>query len=94
MVSDPTIPDNIINAYGSIKAHRALYSIDILHRDISNTNVLLGKKDATEGYRGVLIDLGVAFYYGPDADLEKITKEARSVSTLLSLISSVISTAE
>jgi serine/threonine protein kinase len=88
-VSGPIISNSVIDAYlyysGPIPAHKALYSIGILHRDISNTNVLLGKKDAAEGYRGILIDLGVAFYYGPDADLEKITKEARSVSTLLRL---------
>ena len=35
--------------------------IQILHRDISHHNVLLGKDDAPEGDRGVLIDLDLAF---------------------------------
>lgn len=33
----------------------------ILHRDISHNNILLGGDDAPEGYRGVLIDLDLAF---------------------------------
>ncbi|KAJ3514854.1 hypothetical protein NMY22_g14611 [Coprinellus aureogranulatus] len=33
----------------------------ILHRDVSHNNILLGEEGAQEGYRGVLIDLDLAF---------------------------------
>ncbi|KAJ3504903.1 hypothetical protein NMY22_g17766 [Coprinellus aureogranulatus] len=33
----------------------------ILHRDVSHNNILLGGEDLQEGYRGVLIDLDLAF---------------------------------
>ena len=32
----------------------------IIHRDISNNNILLGKEDAPDGERGILIDLDLA----------------------------------
>lgn len=40
--------------------HRALLGRDIVHRDISPNNVLLGPPDAEEGERGALIDLDIA----------------------------------
>ena len=49
-----------------------------MHRDIHEGNILLGPKGAPVGWRGVLIDLGVAIdVYG----LRKaIVREARTVS--------------
>ncbi|KAJ3515433.1 hypothetical protein NMY22_g14456 [Coprinellus aureogranulatus] len=47
----------------AIAGHQSLVvdSVGILHRDISAHNVLLGRADAPEGQRGVLIDFDLAF---------------------------------
>jgi hypothetical protein len=55
---------------------RLLGKAKILHRDISNKNILLGKLD-TVGYRGILIDLNVAIDL--DEDRQHTVKEARTV---------------
>ncbi|KAL1742492.1 hypothetical protein HDZ31DRAFT_65912 [Schizophyllum fasciatum] len=44
----------------SIKGHRNLWRIWILHRDVSIHNILLGLPGATDGWKGVLIDLDMA----------------------------------
>ncbi|KAJ2914310.1 hypothetical protein MD484_g6114, partial [Candolleomyces efflorescens] len=41
----------------AIAAHRALVAKNIIHRDVSPSNILLGKDAAPEGDRGVIIDL-------------------------------------
>lgn len=41
-------------------AHKSLLDRNIIHRDISPNNILLGLDDAGEGDRGVLIDLDIA----------------------------------
>ncbi|KAJ2916708.1 hypothetical protein MD484_g3714, partial [Candolleomyces efflorescens] len=53
----------------AIAAHKLLFLKDIIHRDISPGNILLGKAGAEEGIRGILIDLDIAFkcgVLGPD----------------------------
>ncbi|KAJ3504524.1 hypothetical protein NMY22_g17896 [Coprinellus aureogranulatus] len=47
----------------AIAGHQRLASeeVRILHRDVSHNNILLGKEDASEGNRGVLIDFDTAF---------------------------------
>ncbi|TEB22651.1 hypothetical protein FA13DRAFT_1798641 [Coprinellus micaceus] len=47
----------------AIAGHQRLVGDDIriLHRDISPNNILLGRDDASEGDRGVLIDFDLAF---------------------------------
>ena len=52
----------------------ALHKIGILHRDISNKTILLGREGASAGWRGVLIDLGLAFDLELEAD-SAINKE-------------------
>ncbi|KAJ2914316.1 hypothetical protein MD484_g6092, partial [Candolleomyces efflorescens] len=44
----------------AIAAHRKLLSRNLIHRDISPNNILLGDEDADEGARGILIDLDAA----------------------------------
>ncbi|TEB14494.1 hypothetical protein FA13DRAFT_1721535 [Coprinellus micaceus] len=42
--------------------HRSLFECEIVHRDVSVFNILLGASGAPEGYRGILIDLDMATY--------------------------------
>lgn len=45
----------------AIRAHRSLLeNADLLHRDISPTNIILTDPSMTDGWRGMLIDLDVA----------------------------------
>ncbi|KAJ2926455.1 hypothetical protein H1R20_g10631, partial [Candolleomyces eurysporus] len=44
----------------AIAGHRRLYLNDILHREVSIDNILLGKPGAGEGYRGMLMGLDLA----------------------------------
>ncbi|KAJ2915684.1 hypothetical protein MD484_g4717, partial [Candolleomyces efflorescens] len=44
----------------AIAAHKSLLDRNIIHRDISPNNILLGVDDEGEGDRGVLIDLDIA----------------------------------
>jgi serine/threonine protein kinase len=51
----------------AIKAHRSLYlKGDILHRDISENNVIVTDPDETGGFTGVLIDLDLAKVVGSE----------------------------
>ncbi|KAF6760783.1 hypothetical protein DFP72DRAFT_792537, partial [Ephemerocybe angulata] len=46
----------------AISAHKELFKHEILHRDISLNNILLGNPGAVEGLRGILIDLDMAIW--------------------------------
>ena len=59
-------------------AHMGLHKIGILHRDISNKTILLGKAGAPPGWRGVLIDLSLAFDLDLEAD-SNVNKEPTMV---------------
>ncbi|KAJ2925042.1 hypothetical protein H1R20_g12045, partial [Candolleomyces eurysporus] len=55
----------------AIAGHRALLAKNILHRDVSPNNILVGPPEAHEGERGVVIDLDIALRLGsntPSAD--------------------------
>jgi hypothetical protein len=55
-----------------------LQKIGILHRDISDKTILLGKAGAPVGWRGVLIDLSLAFDMELEAD-SNVNKEPTMV---------------
>ncbi|KAF8652263.1 hypothetical protein AX16_004479 [Volvariella volvacea WC 439] len=44
----------------AISGHQELWAAEILHRDISVNNILLGPEDAEPGFRGIVIDLDLA----------------------------------
>ncbi|KAF9051306.1 hypothetical protein BJ165DRAFT_1608155 [Panaeolus papilionaceus] len=44
----------------AIAGHQRIWDKDIIHRDISINNILLGLEGAPEGWRGVVIDLDLA----------------------------------
>ena len=58
---------------------RLVAGAKIVHRDINDKNVLLGRDDAKVGWRGVLIDLGVAVDFDKRS-AQQIAKEARTGS--------------
>lgn len=65
-------------------AHRNLIKVkQILHRDISTQNILLGlvDEDALPGLRGILIDLDMAVSSGP-RDASSISEDHRTVSQI------------
>ncbi|KAH6904387.1 hypothetical protein BKA70DRAFT_1507805 [Coprinopsis sp. MPI-PUGE-AT-0042] len=60
----------------AIRGHRALLHRKVLHRDVSINNILLGKPNASEGWRGVLIDLDMAIMI--DRDPKSIAADIRT----------------
>ncbi|TFK23553.1 hypothetical protein FA15DRAFT_642331 [Coprinopsis marcescibilis] len=75
--------------HDALEGHRGLIDKKrILHRDISVNNILLGKPDAIEGWRGVLIDLDVGVRLGnlrtPAADFRTGTRLFQSMAALQS----------
>ncbi|TFK62105.1 hypothetical protein BDN72DRAFT_964766 [Pluteus cervinus] len=48
--------------YDCIRGHRYLWSENILHRDIKLSNLVAGRPEAPEGYRGILIDFESAMW--------------------------------
>ncbi|KAJ3507186.1 hypothetical protein NMY22_g17006 [Coprinellus aureogranulatus] len=65
--------------HDAIVGHMKLLSeAKILHRDINDKNVLLGKDNDPVGWRGVLIDLNVAIDF--DNLKKRVAKEARTGS--------------
>ncbi|RXW16169.1 hypothetical protein EST38_g9687 [Candolleomyces aberdarensis] len=56
-------PEDMLSALrDAIQAHQVLYSMGILHRDITFNNILIGNKgfESEDGERGVIIDLDMA----------------------------------
>ncbi|KAF5323747.1 hypothetical protein D9619_012876 [Psilocybe cf. subviscida] len=69
----------------AVAGHRALWIKNILHRDVSIHNILIGKEDARAGNRGVLIDLDMAINvtaYTPSKNPRTGTRAFQSVITL------------
>ncbi|RXW23299.1 hypothetical protein EST38_g2556 [Candolleomyces aberdarensis] len=68
----------------AIKGHMNLYLKQILHRDVTINNIMLGKKadgsNPDPGYRGFLIDLYMAIKIRRDTD--KLSSERRTGSRL------------
>jgi Fungal protein kinase len=57
--------------------HRGLLSRQVLHRDVSINNILLGKLRASVGWRGILIDLDMGILI--DRDPDTVAADARTV---------------
>ncbi|KAJ2936674.1 hypothetical protein H1R20_g424, partial [Candolleomyces eurysporus] len=55
----------------AIAGHRALYKKEVLHRQITLDNIMLGRSGALAGNRGVLIGLDMAKIPGSDASAER-----------------------
>ncbi|EDR03779.1 uncharacterized protein LACBIDRAFT_306822 [Laccaria bicolor S238N-H82] len=53
----------------AISGHQNLWNAEILHRDVSINNILMGKKDAPVGNRGVIIDLDMAILLNREGSL-------------------------
>ena len=49
----------LVALHDAIMGHQRLHTVSILHQDISINNVVFGQSGASEGNRGVLIDLDV-----------------------------------
>lgn len=65
-------------------AHRDLYAADILHRDISLYNILLGDKDdhlVEDPIFGFLIDLDMAIFHSCPRD--DVSAQTATVSSLV-----------
>ncbi|KAF8953523.1 hypothetical protein BDZ97DRAFT_1872005 [Flammula alnicola] len=55
-----TPQDLLFACHDAIAGHQNLLNIGILHRDVSISNILIGKSGSAPGNRGVLIDLDMA----------------------------------
>ncbi|KAJ2913673.1 hypothetical protein MD484_g6739, partial [Candolleomyces efflorescens] len=74
LIKDFSSPIELILAFrDAIEAHQRLYQRNILHRDISVYNILLGKPNAGPGSRGVLLGLDMA--------IEIVSDKMRDVPT-------------
>ncbi|EHK41528.1 hypothetical protein TRIATDRAFT_181068, partial [Trichoderma atroviride IMI 206040] len=56
-----TIKELLESMRDAIKAHQSLYVTgNILHRDISSNNIIITDPATADGFKGMLIDLGLA----------------------------------
>lgn len=61
----PAIRELLTTLRDAIKAHRSLYlKGNILHRDVSENNIIITNPDETGGFAGMLIDLDLAKVLG------------------------------
>jgi len=57
----PAIKELLEALHDAIKAHRSLYLVgNILHRDISENNIIMTDPEKADGFKGMLIDLDLA----------------------------------
>ncbi|TFK20273.1 hypothetical protein FA15DRAFT_600059 [Coprinopsis marcescibilis] len=74
--------------HDAIQAHKELFKAGVLHRDISKNNILLGRPNAEDGWRGVLIDMDMGLWRDPErnpaADFRTGTRMFQSVMVLTS----------
>ncbi|KAJ3504859.1 hypothetical protein NLJ89_g7722 [Agrocybe chaxingu] len=73
----------------AVAGHQNMWKQNIIHRDISINNILIGGADAPKGRRGILIDLDVAVqweYWGsmPAVDVGVGTRAFKSIFVLRS----------
>ncbi|KAI4285290.1 MAG: hypothetical protein L6R38_000772 [Xanthoria sp. 2 TBL-2021] len=61
----PAVRELLMTLRDAIKAHRSLYlKGNILHRDVSENNIIITNSDETGGFAGMLIDLDLAKVLG------------------------------
>ncbi|KIM49614.1 hypothetical protein M413DRAFT_35636, partial [Hebeloma cylindrosporum] len=84
--------DEVLFAFrDAIAGHQNLWNSNILHRDVSINNILIGIPGAEEGWRGVLIDLDMAIWLDraaslAEADFRTGTRAFQSVRVLKSFL--------
>lgn len=71
---------DIVSNYFVFQGHQHLWNTNILHRDVSINNILIGVPGAEEGWRGILIDLDMAIWLDRTTSLAEA--DFRTVSNL------------
>ncbi|KAJ3490006.1 hypothetical protein NLJ89_g11477 [Agrocybe chaxingu] len=60
-IEDFANPKQFLYAFrDAVAGHKSMWDMNIIHRDISVNNILIGEEGAEEGWRGVVIDMDMA----------------------------------
>ncbi|KIM49675.1 hypothetical protein M413DRAFT_113979 [Hebeloma cylindrosporum] len=87
--------DEVLFAFrDAIAGHQNLWNANILHRDITLNNILIGLPGSTEGSRGVIIDFDMAIWPTRTMSLAEVDfpTGTRAFQSVVALMSTVIAT--